>query len=326
VTGIFRANNPLNTFLLFMYGLLLKLVWFIHPQVPQIHSSAGFLFNNILSVIKPACDLYPVTYSVITYFLLYTQALSFNQIILNRRLMQKPNYLPAMSYLLITSFFSEWNILSGTLVINSLLIWVWAKLSSLYNNKQAKGTLFNLGILVGLCSFFYFPSLAFLVLVFFGLLITRPPRIAEWLVTILGVITPWYFLFSWLFLTNRLYRFHLPGFHVSVPDLSQKYIEYAVIALLLLITIIGAFLVQTNIGKQVVQVRKSWSVMMLYLVVALLVPFINSGDDFEFWILALVPVSAFAASTFYYPRIKWIPFFLQWIMVALVIYLQYLGK
>jgi hypothetical protein len=309
-----------------MYGLLLKLVWFIHPQVPQIHNSAGFLFNDILSVIKPACDLYPVTYSVITYFLLYTQAISFNQIIMNRRLMQKPNYLPAMSYLLITSFFSEWNILSGTLVINSLLIWVWAKLSNLYNNKQAKATLFNIGILVGLCSFFYFPSLAFLVLVFFGLLITRPPRMAEWLVTMLGVITPWYFLFSWLFLTNRLYSFHLPGFHVSVPNLSQKYIEYTAIALLLLITIIGAFLVQSHIGKYVVQVRKSWSVMILYLIVALAVPFINSGDDFEYWIIALVPVAAFAASAFYYPRKKWIPFVLQWIMVGMVIYLQYVGK
>jgi hypothetical protein len=181
-------------------------------------------------------------------------------------------------------------------------------------------------MLVGLCSFFYFPSLAFLVLVFFGLLITRPPRIAEWLVTILGAITPWYFLFSWLFLTNRLYSFHLPGFHVSVPDLSQKYIEYAVIALLLLITFVGAFLVQSAIGKYVVQVRKSWSVMMLYLIVALLVPFINSGDDFKYWIIALVPAAAFAASTFYYPRKKWISFVLQWFMVAMVIYLQYLGK
>ena len=39
--------------------------------------------------------------------------------------MQKNNYLPAMSYLLITSLFIDWNILSAPLVINTLLIWVW---------------------------------------------------------------------------------------------------------------------------------------------------------------------------------------------------------
>jgi hypothetical protein len=40
--------------------------------------------------------------------------------------MQKPNYLPAMSYLLITSFFSEWNVLSAPMVVNTFLIWVLA--------------------------------------------------------------------------------------------------------------------------------------------------------------------------------------------------------
>lgn len=326
MTGIFRANNPLNTFLLFMYGLLLKLVWFIHPQVPQVHESAGFLFNNILIAVKPTLDLYPVTYSFITYFLLYSQAVTFNQILISRRLMQKPNYLPAMSYLLITSFFSEWNLLSGPLVINTFLIWVWAKMSNLYNNKHAKTTLFNIGILIGISSFFYFPSLAFWVLVLLALLITRPPRIAEWLITIIGIITPWYFLFSWLFLTERLYSFHLPALHFSVPRLTEKYVEYGGVAFLLLMTIAGALFVQSNISKQVVQVRKAWTLLFLYLIVALLIPFINAGNNFEFWIVAIVPVSAFAASAFYFPRIKWLPMATHWIMVGFVIYMQYLKQ
>lgn len=326
MTGIFRANNPLNTFLLFMYGILLKLFWFIHPQVPQINNSDGFLFNDILSAIKPALDSYPVSYSFITYVLLYSQAVSFNQLLINRRLMQKPNYLPAMSYLLITSFFSEWNILSAPLVINTFLIWVWAKMSNLYNNKQAKTTLFNIGILIGICSFFYFQSLAFLVLILFALLITRPPRVAEWLVTVIGIAIPWYFLFSWLFLTGKLYSFHLPGFHFSVPRFDGKYVEYSGMIFILLVTIAGGFFVQSNTGKQIVQVRKAWTLLFLYLIVALFVPFINSSNNFEYWILAIVPISAFAASAFYYPRIRWIPMAIHWIMVGFVIYMQYLMK
>jgi hypothetical protein len=326
VTGIFRANNPLNTFLLFMYGILLKLFWFIHPQIPQINNSDGFLFNDILSAIKPALDSYPVSYSFITYFLLYSQAVSFNQVLINRRLMQKPNYLPAMSYLLLTSFFSEWNILSAPLLVNTFLIFVWAKMSNLYNNKHAKTTLFNIGILIGISSFFYFQSLAFFVLIFFALLITRPPRVAEWLITIIGIITPWYFLFSWLFLTGRLYRFHLPGFHFTVPQIAERYIEYSGMLFILLMTIAGAFFVQSNTGKQIVQVRKAWTLLFLYLIVALLIPFINSSNNFEYWILAIVPVSAFVASAFYYPRIKWVPMVLHWIMVGFAIYMQFLYK
>ena len=309
-----------------MYGILLKLFWFIHPQIPQINNSDGFLFNDILGAIKPALDSYPVSYSFITYFLLYSQAVSFNQLLINRRLMQKPNYLPAMSYLLITSFFPEWNILSAPLLINTFLIWIWAKMSNLYNNKQSKTTLFNIGILIGICSFFYFQSLAFLILIFFALLITRPPRVAEWLITIIGIIIPWYFLFSLLFLTGKLYSFHLPGYHFSVPQFAENKIEYSGMLFIILITIAGGIFVQSNFGKQIVQVRKAWTLLYLYLIVTILVPFINANDNFEYWILAIVPISAFVASAFYYPRIKWIPMVIHWLMVGFVIYAQYLMK
>lgn len=326
MTGIFRANNPLNTFLLFMYGILLKLIWFIHPQIPVIQKSDGFLFDHILAAIKPAFNNYPVGYSFITYLLLFTQAVSFNQLLNNRRLMQKPNYLPGMSYLLITSFFSEWNILSAPLVINTLLIWVWAKMSNLYNNKHAKTTLYNIGIAIGICTFFYFPALAFSLLIIFALLITRPPKIAEWIIPVIGIITPWYFLFSWLFLTDKLYSFHVPGVEISYPLFAQNNIQYAGMILILILAITGGFFVQSFSSKQIVQVRKSWSLLLLYLIVALFIPFINNSHNFEYWILAVVPVSAFVACAFYYPRIRWIPRVIHWIMVGFVIYLEYLKK
>ena len=324
VTGIFRANNPLNTFLVFVYGLLLKIVWFIHPQIPEIQKLDGFLFNDVLAFVKPGLDAYPVSYSLITYLLLFTQAISINHFINTRKLMQKPNYLPAMSYLLITSFFPEWNLLSAPLVINTFLIWVWAKMSSLYNNHQVKTILFNISLAIGVCSFLYFPSLAFMLLVIFALLIMRPFRIGEWLVAFMGIFTTWYLLFALFFLNDRLYSFHLPGFHISYPLLEQKNVEYAGMILIMIMLIVGGFFVQSVSGKQVVQVRKSWSLMLLYLVVALFIPFINSSNNFEYWMLATVPASVFVACTFFYVRIKWIASLLHWLMVAFVIYMQYL--
>ena len=325
MTGIFRANNPLNIFLLFVYGILLKSVWLIHPPVPVIQKSNGFLFNEILAAIKPSFDLNPVMYTLITYLFLFTQAISFNQILNSRRQMQKPNYLPAMSYLLITSFFGEWNILSAPLVVNTLLIWAWGRMSNLYNNSEAKTTLFNIGIAVGLCAFFYFPSIAFGLLIFFALLVTRPFRIPEWIIALAGILTPWYFLFVWLFLTDQLYSFHVvAGFKISPPVLMQNKGAYAGIIILVVICITGGIFVQSFLSKQVVQVRKNWALMLLYLLVALLIPFINLSHNFEYWILAAIPVSAFAACAFFYPTIKWVPPLLHWAMAGFVIYMEYL--
>ncbi len=326
MTGIFRINNPLNTFLLFVYGILLKFVWLLHPQIPEIRKFNGFLFNDILKVIKPFLDSYPSGYFIISYSLLFTQAVSFNQLIAARRLMQKPNYLPAMSYLLITSFFSEWNQLSAPLIVSSILIWIWSKMSNLNNNQHPKSALYNLGIAIGICSFLYLPSLVFTLLIILSLIITRPPRAAEWFINIAGVFTPWYFLTAWLFLNNNLYSFHLTALGFSYPVYHPIKPELTGIFLIILLAIIGGFFVQSVSSKQVLQVRKNWQLLLLYLVIALAITFINGINEVQNWLLALVPVSAFIACAFYYPRIKWIPRILHWIMVGFVLYIEYFQK
>lgn len=326
MTGIFRANNPLNTFLLLIYGLILKFVWLLHLQMPVIHKSDGFLFNSIIEVTKPYLDPFPKSWFFIAYLLIFSQAVTFNQIISSRRMMQKPNYLPAMSYLLISSFFPEWNVLSASLIVNTLLIWVWSKMSNLNTNHHPKSTLFNVGLAIGIASFLYLPSFAFSLFVILSLLITRPPKVAEWLITFIGVITPWYFLIAWLFLTNKLYSFRFSGFGITQSSFHLFYNEWAAISIIVFLILMGVFFTWRFMAKQVLQARKNWSQMFLYLIICLGIPFIIMSHNIGFWILALVPASAFIGCAFYYPGIKWIPMVLQWVMVAFVFYMQYFKK
>lgn len=327
MTGIFRSNNPLNTFLLFVYGILLKFGWLLHTQIPVVHKSDGFLFYQLIESLNPYFNSYPKSYFIIVYLLLFTQAISFNQIIISRRMMQKPNYLPAMSYLLITSFFSQWNVLSAPLILNSILIWIWAKISNLNLNQHPKSTLFNIGMLVGIAAFFYLPSFAFVILILLSLIITRPVKIAEWLITFLGVVIPWYFLASWLFLKDSVYSFRLSGLGVSSFNFFSftRYQTGAIIFLFLLV-LVGLFFVRSFMSKQVLQVRKNWILMLLYFIVSLAVPFINMGLGVVYWLLALVPASAFIGCALYYPRLKWIPKLLQWLMVIFALYMEYFAK
>ena len=151
MTGTFKANNPYNTFLLLVYGLLLKLPMFLHPVIPVPQQTDGFLYKVLLiQLTKTVGNTIPFIYPFISFLLLYTQAITFNKLANDQRLMQKPNYLTAMAYLLITSLFKEWNFLSAPLIVNTLLIWVWANMSGLYNEKKAKSTLFNIGIGIGI--------------------------------------------------------------------------------------------------------------------------------------------------------------------------------
>ena len=156
MTGTFKANNHYNTFLLLIYGLLIKLPMFLHPTIPVAQPSDGFLFKTLLDKLSGINNSMPSVYPIISFLLLFTQAITFNKLANDHRLLQKPNYLTGMAYLLITSMFTEWNILSASLIVNTMLIWVWANMSGLYNNKNAKSTLFNIGIGIGISTFFLF--------------------------------------------------------------------------------------------------------------------------------------------------------------------------
>lgn len=323
MTGIFKANNSYNNFILLLYAVLLKLHIFLRPEVPQIHNIDGFLYRSLLEWLKPYGISFPLMYPLIAFILLFTQAVYFNRLVNEQRIMQRSHYLTGMSYLLITSLFAEWNILSSPLIINSLLIWVWYKMSGLYTNQKPKASLFNIGIVIGIATFFYFPSLAFAALIIVGLAIIRPFKLDEWLIALLGIITPYYFLMAFVFLTDKWKGYKFPQFSVINPVFNQSNWAYAAMILVIVSALIGVFYVQQHYRRQLIQARKSWTLLFLYLPVAVFVPFVNDTHSFEYWILCAVPLSAFIAAAFLYPTQKRFATALHWLMVVFVIVISY---
>jgi hypothetical protein len=109
VTGTFKANNPYNNFLLFVYALLLKFPLFLHPVIPAPQPSDGILYKVI-----PFMDDQPFYYisrgfqflSLLHYC--FIQAIAFNKFVNDQRMMAKPNYLTGMKLFIDYSLFSEW--------------------------------------------------------------------------------------------------------------------------------------------------------------------------------------------------------------------------
>ena len=87
--------------------------------------------------------------------------------------------------------------------------------------------------------------------------------------------------------------------------------------------VIGIYFIQDNMRRQVVQVRKSWNLIFLYLLVALFIPFLNDSHRFDYWILTAVPISIISGAAFLYPERKLVPGILHWGMVAVSLVVNY---
>ncbi len=323
MTGTFKANNPSNNFLLLLYGFVLKLPIFLNPPVPLQQSADGPLYSSFIIWMKGVFAGFPMIFSIISFIFLYMQAIVFNKAVNDQRLFQKPTYIVGMSYLLLTSMFSDWFILSSSLMASTVLIWVWNKLCSIHNNNAAKTTIYNIGLSIGMACFFYYPLIIFTLLFIVGIAITRPFRLNEWLIGLVGICTPFYFFASWLYLTGQWNTYRLPIAISDSPVFQQSKWAMAALLILVLAMILGIYFVQRNMRRQVVQTRKSWQLIYLYLLGAVLVPFVNSGGNFGNWILTAVPLSLLVSSAFYYPDKKWFPRVLHWAMVAITIAIGY---
>ncbi|TAH05702.1 MAG: hypothetical protein EAZ17_00365 [Sphingobacteriales bacterium] len=322
--GIFRTTNPLSIVVLFFYGMVLRFAALLDPVVPVANPSDGVLYHSVIRGLKAIGGSSGFIYAIFAYLLVYAQALMINSVFFRHRLLTKPNFLPALAYVMVTALFPEWWTLSSTLIVNTFIIVAWNHLTALYKSPKAKQLVFNAGIIIGLGSFFYFPSLAFVLMAIAAILIMRPFSLPELLLCILGATVPYYFLFAWLYLSGSLdIHKYIPNIAISYPQFQQSIWAWIALLLLMVPFLFSGIYIQNQILRMLIQVRKNWSLILVYLLIALLVPFINGSKDFEYWILCAVPFAAFHANVYFAPQKKWLPAILHWGTAAFILALNY---
>ena len=319
--AIFKQKSPGIVAILLIFGLLLKLPLFLYSKTITATDIDGRLYQWLLSLLP--LNNGSVT-AVISFVLLYAQALMLNYLINQYRLIGRQTYLPGMAYILITSLVPEWNYLSSPLVANTFIVLMLIYLFSLYNSANARAQVYNIGLMAGINSYIFFPSSAFIICILLGLMILKPFRFNEIILFLLGCTTPYYFHVAYLFIVDRLSLMNFfPHITVSVPEIESSVYLAAGILLLTLPFLLGGYYVQTHLSKMLIQVRKNWSVLLLYLLLAFFIPFINSSQSFHTWILITVPFAAFHACAYFYPLKRWLPLAIFFITIGYVLYQQY---
>ena len=322
--GIFKQKNPGNALVLLLYALVLKFSFFLHPEKYIVNEGDNYIFNIIVKFLDPLTGGSALLYTVLAFILLFVQATLLNRIGTTLKLLPKSNFLIGMSYILITSLVHEWNLFSAPLLVNALLIWIFYRLTNLYNHASPKTAIFNVSILVGLLPLIYSPAVVFLLLLMFALIVTRPFRVTEWLVALLGFTTPYYFLFVVLFLANQ-WNWHkvIPAISFHLPHLPNSLWVTGGIFFMVLPFLLGAWYVQVNLGKMLIQMRKSWSLLLMLLMVAVLLILLNPGTNYLHWLPVVLPLAVFHAAAYYYLPGRWFPLLLHWVIFGFVIMLNY---
>ena len=320
---LFRDKSVINIFFLAILCIGIHIHFFVDSPVVVTHAGDGFFSWFLDNYIKPLPQ--PALF-MLYHAVIIIQAIRLNMVLNDLRMFQLNSYIAAMSYVLLSGILTQWCSITPALLANFLLIWLFTRLCRLFNNPSPKTLLFNTGLIVGLSVICYHPTAVLIIVVLFALIEIRPFDMAEWVVLIMGILLPYYFLFSYFFLADDLRHFmaYVPVPQWTLPASEWTPLLIVCLGVILVVLLLGLYYWQLTNKRMVIQIRKNWALMLMLLIILLAIPFIFSHAGIESGLMALVPIAAFAANAFSYPRRQLLPNIIFWLCIAVIAYNNWL--
>ena len=314
--SLFKDRSALSIFWLIIICFGLHTNSLLHPPPVEIAPGDGYFYY----LLQPLQNAQPYFASLLFILIIFLLALQLNFMMNALRMYPKQTHTAALAFLLFTALLPQFNVLSTALFTCNFFIWIMYSACKLYGAHNPKTSIYNFGLLCGLCILLYYPSLPLIIIALLALAIIRPFKINEWFVLFFGIITPAYFLTGYFFLTGQ---FNLFPQLQNVFDLIQLRVppvfEIVTLAVATLIILWGVFSVQNSGSNVLIQVRKGWSVFFATMVLVLPVIFFIKGAYPLVLLLPVIPGSAYTGFAFANSR-NILPVIFFWLLIGLAIY------
>jgi len=316
---LFRDRSDINVLFLVLLSVAVHFHFYLEAPIVIANPTDGLLAYLLFNYIKP---LPPLALIVIFHLIVIVQALRLNILVSRFKMFQQVSFLPAFTFVILTALFPFWDAISSGLIANAFIIWILVKLNRLFDQTQPKTLEFNIGMIVGVSILLYEPIAILIPVVIFALAIIRPFRLTEWLVLIMGIVLPFYFIFTYVFLTDSAAAFtaFLPKLDWVNPLVAMDVKSIIALSFMGLQLLIGLYFWQNQQNRFIIQVRKYWGVMLLTLVVTFFQPIIFSSQALYASAIVIAPLASFISFCYASPKQLMIPNVLFWTSAGLIVY------
>ncbi len=266
IINFFKAQQPLAFIIL---PLALLVIWiFSGLQYFTVVADNGMPLYSLLMTLT---NNWPAWLLVcLGYLLVCSQCLHLNTILNKYEVLYKASYLPALFFLLFSAILPQFVVFHPLLFVNTIMLFVFEKILRLYKSNQPLALDFDACLLISMASLFYFPAALFAFLFFISLSILKPFSWRDWVVGLLGLLTPYFFTFVIFFLKDQWREFL--DFILSTPIREKMEIKDLVPkGYQLTILVAGAFFLaallklRNNFYKNDIRTRNFQQVIIIFI-------------------------------------------------------------
>lgn len=318
---IIRNNNPLTVLILCIYGLAVNWSVLFHPELPVVHEG-DFFFFIVTGFLKVVLFNSAFGFTLLSVVMLVLQSLYLNAVANRHKLFRKPTYIVAFIYLSLTGLYPYFGYYSQALLVNWLIIMLVDIVLQLPQSHKPRMQIYNAGFVAGMAALLVFPAVAYIVMLLIAVSLLRNFNPGEWVVAILGWLTPMYFAAGLLFLFDKLHwmpQWINLGFNLPSRLLHPVYM-ITVVAGIIILFAMGVYALQKQLLRVSIFVRRGWTVLALCVLVSCLVAILMDFDIRMAWLVVMPSLSLVIANAYYAEKNKAFSNFAFYFTLLLVIF------
>jgi len=307
---LIRSFRSTQIFPVIILVLISALMWFT-----SLSSGYNVVAANGMPLYDFTRSLFlhlPLSVAASLAFVLFTgQALYINYVVNKHEVLYKQSWLPALMFVIIGGLMPPFLWIHPMLFVNAILIFVFDKIFSLYKHPTPLAPAFDSAFLLSLTALFYLPAVFLFVFYVFCLLMLRPFSWRLWIVSIMGLLLPFFFAFLYYYLNDELFEFYDRVFISGIKrqiDLSHFFnVKYSLsIAIVGLLFILSLLKLQTNYFKNVTKARLIQQLLILMIPIGLVSVLFSQDESLYRYSILVLPISIYLSYYFLSGKKQWV--------------------
>jgi len=291
ILRFFNTKNIIIQFtiiVLFLFSMLNREIALDPPQ------DFGPLYNLIYQALVGS----PLLISIAFISLIILQGILLQLIVMVYNLVPRNNYIVLLVWFFL--IFANPSLASVNPVLISTLIMSWSlfQLLSLTNLSNPLPSLFTVGFIFSFSSLVYGNLIWFGIYLIVSLLLLSIFNARALVVSLIGFITPYLYLFTYGFVMDKNIPF-LNQFHFGFRDWGffhngfELWVSIAITLLIFVLSIIAISIVMLHLNSKLIQTRNNTNVILAWLVTSIILQFLSGAWWFVHPTLILIPLSLF---------------------------------
>ncbi|MFM8432921.1 MAG: hypothetical protein ACKOA1_09005 [Bacteroidota bacterium] len=254
-------------------------------------------------------------------------AIYFNLLLNRHEVLFRSSYFSGFFYVLLSSAIPAFHSVHPIHFTNLFLLIVLDQGYRMYRESRPVGTLFNAGLLIGLCCLIYLPLVPMMFFCLLQISVLRSFSLREFLVLLVGLFIPAFYL-SVIWFPDQLVV-QVKSMYDSLSHFKPQFtlpreLPVQVMAgLLCVIQLFSMIRLRSNYYKNVVRMRDFQQVIFLLMFSSVAVLFCVGKVELIHYLVLVTPLSVFA--TYYFVsgrRFAWYYETLFWVLSSAVIWNQ----